>query len=244
MNVLENIKFKYRALRYRYKLDPIEVQYLERKIKPGETVVDIGAHKGGYLYWLHKAVGQSGRVYAFEPQPNLYAYLQTICADKAYANVQLEHAGISDQSGQLDFFIPKSSGASSPGATFNSHKKEAEVCEIITVKTLTLDQYFTDKQPPSFLKIDVEGHELNVFKGAENLLKNTKPTILVECEQRHLQYPIDQVFNYLLEFGYTGFFVQQQQIQALSKFSLEQHQRADTADFWKAPNYCNNFIFE
>lgn len=242
--MLERLKFVYRGYRYRYRLDPTEIQYIQRTLDKGEIAADIGAHKGGYLYWLSKQVGTTGKIYAFEPQPNLFSYLDQIQQLAMPANVALENLGLSSTEGVLDFYIPEQGGKSSPGATFNVQKIEEEDCRVIQVKTTTVDKYFGDKRPPSLLKIDVEGHELEVFKGAQQLLTTKRPKILVECEQRHLPFPIENVFDFLLNLNYKGHFVHRNNIKALSNFSLSKHQAQAGPEFWKSPDYCNNFIFE
>ena len=68
-------KTYYRALRYRYKLDPQELSFLISNVRKGDVVVDVGAHKGGYTYWFHRQIGANGMCYAFEPQSNIYSKL-------------------------------------------------------------------------------------------------------------------------------------------------------------------------
>ena len=113
--------------------------------------------------------------------------------------------------------------------------------------TTTLDEYFLKERnlKPHFLKIDVEGHELEVFKGATQLLKEAKPRILVECEQRHLQnINIEEVFQYLLDLGYKGYFISENELKPLVHFSVGKHQKIVEGRYWMSKDYCNNFIFE
>jgi predicted methyltransferase len=65
------LRLLYRAYRYRWKNDPTEIAFVRAHVQPGSIALDVGAHKGGYTYWLAKGVGPSGHVYAFEPQPRL-----------------------------------------------------------------------------------------------------------------------------------------------------------------------------
>jgi len=92
----------------------------------------------------------------------------------------------------------------------------------------------------SFIKIDVEGHELEVLKGGSLLLERERPSLLVEIEQRHLLQPIGVVFDYLQSRGYGGFFLEQRRLRPISEFSVAHHQdvsRVYTED------YINNFVF-
>src|SRR5207237_1111420 len=89
----------WRAWRYRLRLDPAEISFVRAHLRPGQHAVDIGAHKGGYLYWMRRAVGSSGRTFAFEVQPELAAYLRRVLAgDPA---VVVEQAGSARISGAL-----------------------------------------------------------------------------------------------------------------------------------------------
>ena len=244
--MLERIKYWYRAVRYKHKLDKAEIRYILEKVKEGDIAVDIGAHKGAYLYWLQKKVGNKGWVFAFEPQPQLNQYLQTISAKMKYQNVFIENKGLSSQKGSFQLYVPLGK-ATSPSASLEVAASMTENYKSVEILTTTLDDYFLKERKlmPHFLKIDVEGHELSVFKGGERLLKEAKPSILVECEQRHLQgTTIEEVFQFLLDLGYEGFFVHENKRKPLSQFSLEKHQKVGEGKYWMSKDYCNNFIFE
>jgi hypothetical protein len=90
------------------------------------------------------------------------------------------------------------------------------------------------------LKIDVEGHELEILKGGEATLRNFKPIILIEIEQRHHTYDIIQIFDYIKSFGYktTFFDVNTEKFLSTSNFQFELNQ--DYRNI-KTVNYINNF---
>jgi len=205
---------------------------------PGSTVVDIGANKGGYTYWLSKAVDRKGKVFAFEPQPHLADYLKKSFAEGFNGNITVESIGLSSKCGTARLIIPEKGKSYSPGATL-----EADNCEgfhSFNVPTDTLDNYFAGKnsRPVRFIKCDVEGHELEVFKGGETLLKEDHPVILFECESRHLsKNSIRDVFKYLLDLGYEGHFFFDKKLLPLSIFDEKVHH------VWGAKLYANNFLF-
>lgn len=238
--MFEKFKFYYRAKRYQIRLDPAEIQFIREQVKKDSTVVDIGAHKGGYLYWLSKGVGPSGKVFAFEPQPTLFKYLQTTLQSLKLDQVHLEQKGVSSEAGTFDFFIP--GDGTSPGATLNQELAQKESGRNISIETVALDEYFKDRtEKINFIKIDVEGHELAVFQGALELLKKDRPILLFECEERHQNgQSILDTFSYLQDLGYQGFFVQNDQIIPIEQFSIEKHQQQY---HFKDKSYCNNFIF-
>ena len=244
--MFERIKYWYRGMRYKHKLDRTEIRYILDKGKDGEVAVDIGAHKGAYLFWLQKKVGTKGWVFAFEPQPKLSKYLTMMCQKNKYKNVFIENQGLSSKRGSFELYIP-SGKSSSPGASLEKHGIEPNGYQSVEIQTTTLDDYFLKERnlKPHFLKIDVEGHELSVFKGGEELLREAKPNILVECEQRHLgDTKIEEVFAFLVDLGYKGFFIWNNELKPLSEFVVEKHQKIKEGRFWMSKDYCNNFIFE
>lgn len=78
MKLIESIKLRHRANKYKNKDDIGGIAYINSAIKKGQTVLDIGAHKAGYLYFMLRQVGDKGEVFAFEPQSNLYQYIKKL----------------------------------------------------------------------------------------------------------------------------------------------------------------------
>ena len=241
---MKNIKFLYRAFRYRYQLDTQEIRFIIQHLRKGDICVDIGCHKGGYLYWMRKSVGKLGKVYAFEPQPKLFAYLQEITSLRNYQNVVVENMGLSSRAGTAKLLIPNTSKGTSPGARID-HSGNPVDLQTVEVALTTLDDYFFARQiRPSLLKIDVEGHEKEVLLGGLELLKSCRPKLVMECESRHLQEgDIFGVFEVLLNLDYEGYFFEDRKMQPLSAFKLERHQRDTGGEFWQNKDYVNNFVF-
>lgn len=235
------IRFLWRAYRARFRDQRAELRELLSAIKPGNTVVDVGAHKGSYLYWLSRAA-RGGQVVAFEPQPALAEYLRTQCRSFRLSNVTVESAGVSDRTGTLTLNVPGqtvSQGASFEGAVLNQ-----EECRSYSVPVVTLDDYFRSrKQRISAIKIDAEGHELAVLRGARRILTEDAPCLTLECEARHLANgSVGDVLQYLDSLGFQGDFVNQGRLCPIAEFNAETHQRAVGAKFWDATDYCNNFV--
>jgi len=242
---VEKIKYLYRAYRYKYLLDNQEITYIISNLKKGDIAVDIGCHKGAYLYWLQKKVGHKGKVFAFEPQTKLNNYLHVIKRIFNYQNVVIENKGLSSEQKTLSFYIPTTKSGSSPGARIDLLEKDKKQ-DKIQIEVIRLDDYFLKQQIfPNFIKIDVEGHEKQVLLGGLELLKQCKPKIIMECENRHLiEGDIFDVFDVLLQIGYKGFFIADKKIRPLSEFNLDIHQKTLEVNFWKKKTYINNFIFE
>lgn len=235
---LNRLKLRYRAWRYRLKLDREEVRWLRRALRPGDTAIDIGAHKGAYTFWMRRAVGRGGRVFAFEPQPQLAGYLVRTVGDFGWDNVTVENMGLSAAAGELVLNVP--GGEASPGASLVPGKARPGDVQI-PVQVETLDHYLKGRGAEHgvrFIKCDVEGHELEVFQGARQTLQDQAPVLLFECEARHnFERPMSAVFSYLEGLGYRGYFFWRRRLLAVSGFTPEVHQ------ILGADDYANNFLF-
>lgn len=234
----ERLRLWPRALRYRYRLDPGEIRWVCQHLRPGDTAIDIGAHKGAYTWWMQRAVGGTlGRVVAFEPQPDLAAALRRLYGGPRWNHVTIESVGLSSESGCLDLQIP--SDGPSPGATFVTGLLKG-ACRTVQVPVMTLDDYAVHHGLGriALIKCDVEGHELAVFRGAGRILANDRPQLLFECERRH--HPdgdIGAVFRHLENLGYAGAFFMNGRLQPLARFDPERDQIPGQ---WP---YVNNFVF-
>jgi len=106
MKLIESIRLRFRAYKYKNKNDKGGIAYINTAIQDGQTVFDIGAHKAGYLYWMLKRVGKKGKVVAFEPQAKLYHYLRKIKTLFKLDNVTIEHIALSDTEREVMLYIP------------------------------------------------------------------------------------------------------------------------------------------
>jgi FkbM family methyltransferase len=232
----KHLKWIFRALRYRYRLEPREIRLVQCHLAAGAVAVDVGAHKGAYTWWMRRAVGETGKVYAFEPQPVLADQLRALAADGGYRNVTVENLGLSSAAGRMTLHVP--GGGTSPGASFEPGANGTRSFE---VDVTTLDAYFPADEAGRIrlLKCDAEGHELEVFKGARRLLSEVGPCLLFECERRHRRSgTVEEVFSFLQGLGYRGWFVDRQGCRDIDDFDPEVRQARSGA-----PGYVNNFLF-
>ena len=149
---------------------PIRKAY-ERYVGLGSIVLDIGAHVGYYTLLASKLVGPDGHVYAFEPLPENVKYLHRHLELNRISNVTLFEGAVSDKSGEAMFRFGPS----------RSMGKLADSGDTM-VKLYRLDDLVQDGiiKPPHFLKIDVEGAERLVLEGANQLISDHKPTMILE----------------------------------------------------------------
>lgn len=238
MSFGDRLSLHYRAWRYRLKVEAPEIAYVLRVLRPGDTALDIGAHKGAFTYWMRRAVGAGGRVISFEPQPELALRLERLAGELGWSNVTVEARALSSGEGTAALHVPR--GGPGPGASLEAAIADPEG-ERIDVPLTSLDAYFSGKSVTrlALIKCDVEGHELDVFRGAARLLAEHRPALLFECEARHHKHDrIERVFEHLEGLGYRGRFFLGGVLRPVSELRIEEHQVPG-----KVP-YANNFVFE
>jgi FkbM family methyltransferase len=140
------------------------------------TLLDVGANDGSHS-WLFSLAGW--RCIAFEPQPDCVAYLQRIAALNGFTQLAVEESAVGDRpAADANFYVSPSSWFSSVN---REHVARFENPDRISVKMITLDAYCQENRvTPNCIKIDVEGYELRVLRGATDVLARTKPDLVVE----------------------------------------------------------------
>ena len=159
-----------------------ELKFVQCYLRPGMTVFDIGAHHGLYSVLAAKCVGEKGRVRSFEPSPRERKYLKQNLGINHCHNVTVESFALGSSTGQTELFLVEGDkdGCNSlrpPSVEVTSQK--------VPVEMQTLDEYLQKQkiEKVDFIKLDVEGGELEVLRGATRLLQSAeRPIILVEVE--------------------------------------------------------------
>jgi FkbM family methyltransferase len=143
------------------------VKLCARLIKSGMTVFDIGAHVGYFTRLFSDLVGAAGKVYAFEPNPHTFALLRTNTA--TLANVVPINKAISSSNGTAQLFLNDLEAA-------DSLFPQSETISAVTVELTTLDEFWHQAGKPAveFIKMDVEGAEPDVLRGAGQFLAAQK----------------------------------------------------------------------
>lgn len=130
------------------------------------VAIDVGAHEGLYSIEMSR---HFGRVYSFEPISMNFIDLER--NTRNYPSINVYNFGVSDSERQEVFDI---SGKSN-GFHISNNATVAEVCNLVT-----LDDFFEKQQDVDFIKIDVEGHEAAVLRGAQRLIRVNRPVIMIE----------------------------------------------------------------
>ncbi|MFA9221027.1 MAG: FkbM family methyltransferase, partial [Sediminibacterium sp.] len=173
--VRELLIFLHFDLTKNLKYDRLTRRIMKDGIQANFNCIDIGCHKGEMLNYMLKLAPQ-GKHFAFEPIPSLFNQLSSKYKNRA----AIFPYALSNSSGETTFQWVKNAPAYS-GIKRRRYDIDNPEIEEITVEKKLLDDVIPTTTPIHFVKIDVEGAEFGVLKGAKNLLAAHKPTILFEC---------------------------------------------------------------
>lgn len=208
-----------------------ELALLPLLIRPGERALDIGANYGTYALTLARL---GARVDLFEPNPAIAAVLAAWARGRS--GVAVHELALSDRTGTAELVIPADGGVEHDSSAALAGGAVAQGRRV-AVPLAPLDSMgITDA---ALIKIDVEGHEDAVLRGAAATIAASSPALIVEIEQRHIARPISEAFAEAQAMGYRGWFLCSGALLPLGAFDPIQHQQ------FGAPGrpYCNNFIF-
>lgn len=143
-----------------------EIRLLKGLIKKGDVVIDAGANVGFYTLKFSELVGETGMVYAFEPDPFNFSVLQKRCQKKL--NIKVVQAALSDSTGEIDFFL--SEDLNVDHVAYDNGEKRKK----ITVKSFALDDYLKGNgiDKVNFIKTDLQGYDPVAIRGMRKTLQN------------------------------------------------------------------------
>ena len=219
-----------RAIIKNYEKELYIIDHFKDKSK---DAIDVGVYRGVYSYKLSKEFNQ---IHSFEPNPLLYPYLNKYLT-KIIPNMTLYNYALSNKNELTNLKIPHRGKSIFKnnfeeiyklGCATIHENNNFEKFKNYEVECKKLDDVIKDKEI-SFIKIDVEGHELSVIEGANNIINKYKPTLLVEIEEKHTKRPVINTINKIKDFGYKVYFFKNNQIKEIIENDI--------------PNEERNFIF-
>jgi FkbM family methyltransferase len=160
-----------------------ELKVIRYLVKPGDSVIDIGANIGIYSKMLSELVGPDGHVYSIEPFPATFEILCYNVRKLQLDNVEPVNVAVSDSQGIVTMALPyDSSGAETHYRAFIvTNPVEKGKIETANVRAATIDSRFlSESWIISFIKCDVEGHESACIKGAAKFLTQSQAAWLIE----------------------------------------------------------------
>lgn len=220
-----------------------ELLLIKYFLNKDSVFIDVGANIGQYVFMATKILKEEN-IYAFEPNPDLYRRLK-----KIFKHVNVFDIAFSDKNTSATFKIPSSDNIEyyARGTLNINFKEDNETkSQLLTVTSQKMDTFCDVKnmQKISLIKIDVEGHELNVIHGALNTIKKHLPILIIEIEQRHHQQNIKDIINDIIVMGYACYYfdINKKKMEVYtSVFSVEEMQKKE--NHAKNKQYINNFIF-
>ncbi len=154
------------------------VTKLLKMVKPGDICWDIGANIGFYTCLLASLVGDNGAVVAFEPASRTCGYLRENVSLNGFTNTTVINKGIGDSVEQRHLHYSEARLAEGTASLKYANERKASE----RVKLDTIDNLFRELPTPNFVKIDVEGYQLEVLRGGEHCLKTHAPLLIAELK--------------------------------------------------------------
>ena len=157
---------------------------LSKYLKLEDIVYDIGANVGFFTVISAKLVGDSGHVYAFEPDPDNIKNLEHNIQLDSFSNITILEQAVARSTGTGELLLTGYSGSRTLSTTAKSESQKYQSCPKIPVKLVAIDDLVTQQMipPPTVVKIDVEGAELDVLEGMSQTIKEFKPIIIYEID--------------------------------------------------------------
>jgi FkbM family methyltransferase len=215
-------------------LDP-ELELVPALLDPDRLGVDVGANYG---FWTLAMAQRARRVLAIEPIPELAAALLR----RAPGHVRVLVCALSERPGRAGLRIPLDAGR----ATIEPANalRDGPPARTLEVTLERLDDLPLDARL-GLVKIDVEGHELAVCRGAARRLEADRPSLVIEAEERHRPGAVADLAAFLGTLGYRGFFLEKHRLRGIAAFDAARHQPLDATG---APRqgplgYVNNLLF-
>ena len=169
--------------------DARQILLLRDSVKPGDFIVDVGGNVGQYAVLLAALVGENGMVVTFDPSPEARLILKKNLELNAFSDrVKVESIALFDRKGSHSFYTRgEHAMASLERAGFGTTADATDI-DVTTVSTTTLDEYLAEQKlpAPAWVKIDAEGAEINILRGASNTLRKGSRII---CELHPYAWP-------------------------------------------------------
>jgi len=179
-----------------------------RRIKKGDIFLDIGANIGYYSLFAASFLDGTGKVYSFEPLPELCEQMHRSIEENNFSNIEVFNLGLSDKEGEREIYIrDENIGGSSLSQL--SNLTSVKIFGAKKIKVKKLDLLLNNNLGVDIIKIDVEGHEYEALKGAASVLKKNHPLIFMEFSpvfyvRDYAEKPYELIL-FLRNLGYSFF---------------------------------------
>jgi FkbM family methyltransferase len=184
--------------------EPAVRSEFQRVASSGQNILDLGANIGYYSLLGASLVGQQGHVFSFEPQIHIAAKLRRNIARNALRNVTIFPFALSERAGVAEFYVPVE-GMEAHGSLHDNGRFQVE--KRVSVETKRLDDVIAEAGigDVGLVKMDVEGAELPILRGATTLLSTSRPVLIFEANETNtapFDYGVFDLLQYIQGFGY------------------------------------------
>jgi len=175
---------------------------MKKCLRNGDIFIDVGANIGLMSIFASKIVGSKGLVYSFEPEPETFLILKKNIEINSVRNIKIYNVGLGEKKGKSRIYTNPYAGRGSASLIkpVNQNNSKSYEIQIETLDNFVLEHNVTNVR---MLKIDVEGWELQVLKGAKNFLRSTNaPIICIEYSKlvnQPLNTHLPDIYNYILK---------------------------------------------
>lgn len=151
------------------KREPFIGELIKREIRPGDVVIDVGANIGYYALLEARLVGKDGTIYCLEPVPSNFKLLIKNIKLNNYKNIRAYQLAAGSKKEKKYIYVTEKRNWSS------IIKPQGKIQKKILIDVISLDEFIKDKPFPRFIRMDVEGYELEILKGMKRILSSQKP---------------------------------------------------------------------
>jgi FkbM family methyltransferase len=180
----------------RGEVEPAIQNVLAERLKPGMVFYDLGANIGFFSLLAARLVGATGKVFSFEPDPEIADRLRRNIGRNGFTNTMVVEAGIWSASGNVNFVA---ADLSSPDRGVGKFVAGENAMAGTPTRSVALDDFVHSAPYPDAIKCDIEGAEIEAFRGAEKLLEARHPMILCEMHSNENDKFLRDYFG---RFGY------------------------------------------
>lgn len=234
---------KHRLIALQYRVSEDELRRLRDFVPADRAAIDVGGWWGPWTYWLSR---RATAVHTFEPVPHVADFLRSVTAD----NVTVHDVALSDAPGEAVLSVPPGGPGSEGRSTLGTPAFAG--ARDLAVPLRTLDSVDVP-DAIGFIKIDVEGHEAQVLRGALGTISTHRPVLLVEIEASpDRPAHVDEVVTLVESLGYSTSFLRRRRWLPFAEFDLDRDQRSQAetvrhrgllGNMVMSGGYINNFLF-
>lgn len=150
------------------------------------VILDIGANIGQTTLWMAQLLNDNNKIISFEPYPRTFLKLKKNLELNSYSNIILENIALGNTDSTIN--MVEECETNSGGFRVYNPKAHGVRSKVTQVEQITLDQYFSNiNEKITFIKIDVEGFEYNVLRGAKSIIKKHQPILYIELSNSNLK---------------------------------------------------------